>query len=158
MGIAAVLEKKPPAIVLVGSCGYYPGSNLRIGEMVLGEEMVLAPEGELPEIVVTRSRPAVFELAAPTARRAIVASTLGITTDDARAAILGRETKAHVENLEAFAVARGCELARIPVAILLGVTNGVGKNGRAEWRANAKSLVELVNATVRNQSRPRSPA
>jgi len=155
LGIARVLEKKPPAIVLVGGCGAYPGSTLQIGEIVLGEEMVLAPEGELPEIVATRSRPELFEVSA---RRVIVASTLGITTDDGRASILRRETNADVENLEAFAVARACELARIPVAILLGVTNGVGKNGRAEWRANAKRVAALVNAALRNRSTPRSPA
>ena len=151
-----VLETRPIAIVLVGSCGAYAGSSLEIGDVVLGHEMVLAHSGELPEVVPTRSRPRLFELAA---RRVIVASTLGITTDDTRASAIERETKAEVENLEAFAVARACERANVPVAILLGVTNRVGAGGRAEWKANAKRVTQAVNAfLLKNQTTPRSPA
>lgn len=141
LGIAAVLEKKPSAIVLVGSCGAYPGSGIDIGTIVVAREAVLVPEGELPKVVPVHSRPPAFAMEG---RRAIVASTLGITTDDARAKAIADDTGAHVENLEAFAVARACERANVPVAIVLGVTNIVGKNGRAEWRANAQAIAKRV--------------
>jgi futalosine hydrolase len=146
LGIAALLEKAPPAVVLVGSCGAYPGSGLDIGTIVVAREAVLIADGELPSVVPTRSRPPAFAMEG---RRVVVASTMGITTDDARAKSIADATDAHVENLEAFAVARACERANVPVAIVLGVTNVVGSQGRAEWRANAQRIALDVIAHVR---------
>ena len=141
LGISAVLERKPSAIVLVGSCGAYPGSGIEIGTIVVAREVVLAHEGELPKVVPTRSRPPAHAMEG---RRVVAASTMGITTDDARAKAIADDTGAHVENLEAFAVARACERANVPVAIVLGVTNVVGSSGRAEWRANAQAIAKRV--------------
>lgn len=146
LGIAGVLETKPTAVVLVGSCGAYPGSGIAIGEIVVAREAVLIAEGELPSVVPVRSRPLAFAMEG---KRVVVATTLGITVDDARAKSIADATDAHVENLEAFAVARACERANVPVAIVLGVTNIVGRKGRAEWRANAQRIALEVIAHVR---------
>ena len=146
LGMAEVLGKKPSGVILVGSCGAY--RDFSIGDVVQGEEVWLAPDGELPDIVPTKVRPRPIHFPVP---RAIVASTLGITVRKVK-------SEAQVENLEAFAVARACERANVPLAILLGVTNLVGPQGRAEWRANAKRMVAVVNDFVRNQSTPRSRA
>jgi futalosine hydrolase len=145
LGISEVLAQKPEAIVLVGSCGAYPGTDLAIGDVVLADEAVLVTEGDLPDIVPIRSRPPLFEMAL---RHVRVATTTGITVDDARAAAIAKRTGASIENLEAFAVARGCERANIPLAMILGVTNTVGSKGRAEWRANAKRIATAIATLI----------
>lgn len=145
--IGAVLSKRPPAVLLIGSCGAYPSAGLAIGDVVLGRAFVLASSsGELGP-VPNAARPPPLSWP-PLEREVIVASTLSITTDDDAARALQASSGAHVENLEAFAVARACELARVPFAALLGVTNLVGGRGRAEWRANAARVAASVIARL----------
>lgn len=153
LGALRVLGRRPARVLLVGSCGAYPGSGLRVGDIVAPREAVLASEGALPapvprRVAVAGTRPG---------RAVVVASPLGVTTSDARAAEIARETGAHVENLEAFAVARACEDAGVPLEVVLGVTNAVGARGREEWRANAARVAAAVLAAVRNPTRAPSP-
>jgi len=146
IGIARVLMGKPPGVLLIGSCGAYAGCGLSIGDIVLGTRFLLAASrgelGPIPNEARPKSLPR-------RGRSAVVCSTLSITTDDEEAARLEKQSGAHVENLEAFAVARACELAGVPFTAVLGVTNTVGKNGRAEWRANAERVAELVIEVVK---------
>jgi futalosine hydrolase len=163
----------PPCVLLLGSCGAYPGSGLAIGDIVSARACVLAcaatAEGRagLPEPIPRR----VEVLGLPDHRTAVVATTVGITTDDALAAALAREAGADVENLEAFSVARACARASVPFAALLGVTNLVGAGGREQWRANRTEVAERVCGAarellsnpararwLRSPTTPRSPA
>jgi nucleoside phosphorylase len=129
--------------VLVGTCGAYEGSGLRIGDVVAAKTVCLADGGvaegraAFPEIMRQRldlSPDMRASLTAAGAREARVATTLGVTTDDACAHRLAECGEA--EHLEAFAVASACAAAGVPLAIVLGVANTVGASGRAEWRAN----------------------
>jgi nucleoside phosphorylase len=84
------------------------------------------------------------------ARSCTVASTLSITTDDALAALLA--PKGDVEHLEAYGVARACQSASVPCAIVLGIANRVGAKGREEWRAHhltaSARTAELVRRAI----------
>ncbi|HEX3772237.1 MAG TPA: hypothetical protein VHV30_15280 [Polyangiaceae bacterium] len=139
-------ELAPRAVVLVGSCGAYAGAALAIGDVVLGGRLSLADlaavdglaafpppmalvmetEGRLSD-AITRASGGV--------RRAPVATTLAITTDDAAAARIAHGG-AEVEHLETHGVAAACAGREVPFAVVLGVANAVGSRGRAEWLAN----------------------
>jgi nucleoside phosphorylase len=73
-------------------------------------------------------------LAGENIRRADVATTLAITTDDALANSIAASLRCEVEHLEAFAVAAACLRASVPFAVALGIANRVGSTARDEWR------------------------
>jgi nucleoside phosphorylase len=131
----ALAEVAPDAVLLLGTCGVF-------GRAVIGE-IVVVREVRLVDPVTVEGRAALPYPAGPItlsaeafseARSVVALNPLGITTDDALAATLGEHGE--VEHLEAFAVARACQLASVPCSILLGVTNAVGARGRGEWRAH----------------------
>jgi hypothetical protein len=78
-------------------------------------------------------------------RLATVSTTLGITESDRLAAIFSG-AGAEVENLEAFSVVRAA--GDIPVTVVLGVTNIVGKGGGEDWLGNFREMMQLVARTV----------
>jgi hypothetical protein len=86
------------------------------------------------------------------ARACTIANTLAVTTDDALARTIAGA--GDVEHLEAYAVARACRLSspRVDCAIVLGITNTVGRSGRHEWRANhvhaSAKVAELAAAAI----------
>ncbi|HXX68634.1 MAG TPA: hypothetical protein VEK07_15710 [Polyangiaceae bacterium] len=134
---------RPRAVVLLGTCGAYASSNLALGEVIVSrvvrlvEPMVFAGSMQFPDPMRTRiaCQDRLCEaLARCGARPADVATTLGITVDDDAAEIVARSSAAHVEHLEAFAVALACDAANVPFAAVLGVANRVGSRGRQEWR------------------------
>jgi len=113
----ALAELGAGTVVLVGTCGAYRGAGLAIGDVIVANVVrvadVAAAEGraEFPAPMVTslpsdsRLR---LELARSGARPAHVATTLGITVDDASAARVAQATGSQVEHLEAFGVATAC--------------------------------------------------
>jgi futalosine hydrolase len=146
-GTATRLETHAPrAVVLVGTCGAYPGSRLSIGDIALArtvalvEPAVLEGRSAFPEPMSTRIHPhAAMTAAIATAGATLVdaATTLAVTTDDALATSLSR--RGAVEHLEAFAVASACASKNVPFAAALGVANEVGSRGRPQWRENHAS-------------------
>jgi nucleoside phosphorylase len=138
---------RPRAVVLIGTCGAYAQPDRAspgIGEAVvasgvrLSDAGVLSRASELPPALSTSCR------TDETLRAALalgglasveVATTLGITVDDEVAARMAR-TGAEVEHLEAFSVAFACQAAGVAFAAVLGVSNLVGTNARAQWKAN----------------------
>jgi futalosine hydrolase len=146
-GTATRLEAHAPhAVVLIGTCGAYPGSGLAIGDIALArtvslvEPAVLEGRAAFPEPMSARVDPhAAMTAAIATAGGALVdvATTLAVTTDDALAALLGR--RGAVEHLEAFAVGIACAAKNVPFAAALGVANVVGTRGRSQWRENHAS-------------------
>jgi len=141
----AIAELAPRLVVLVGTCGAYRASGLAIGDVVVADGVRVADgfavEGraEFPAPMVTAlasdPRPRT-ELVARGARSVDVATTLGITVDDASAARIAQGTQAQVEHLEAFGVAHACAVRGVPFAAVLGVANFVGTGAREEWRTN----------------------
>ncbi|HEY1954712.1 MAG TPA: hypothetical protein VGH28_03855 [Polyangiaceae bacterium] len=162
LGAARVLAtRKPREVVLVGTVGAYPGSGLGIGDVVRAEKVLLAaPSGALIEAIsrridLDRSDPNDLTLSA---RSVIVATTLAVTTDDTVASALEASTGAHVEHLEAFAVARACETAGVPFSAIFGVANIVGARGREEWRANHEAAAAAACRLLRSRPTMPSPA
>ena len=168
IGTAGLLaEHAPDSVLLLGTCGSAPGSSLAIGDIVVARSVLLVDPATAEGRAALPWSPAPIEgaeVAAFVAAGAIaarVATTLGITTDDALAATLARD--AETEHLEAYAVARACAVRGIPCTVLLGITNVVGSTGRAAWRANhvavsAKVADLAVRALARTSTRAQSRA
>jgi purine-nucleoside phosphorylase len=71
-------------------------------------------------------------------------------------------TGAALENLEVFSVARAAHAAGLPFAAVLGISNVVGPNAHAEWRANhlaaSRAACHVVWSTLRPEARGPRPA
>jgi nucleoside phosphorylase len=156
LGTQRVLAAHRPAhVVLVGTAGAYEGSRLAIGDVVAASRIVLAAPagGALPDAIPSAIATDVALTSSFAAKPVIVATTLAITTDDDTARALERATGAAAEHLEAFAVARACELAGIPFTAVLGIANIVGARGRAAWREHHERAAAAACAVVRNPTR-----
>ena len=156
---ATLVRRRVRAVVLLGTCGAYPGSNLAIDQVVVSrvitlvDPAVLAGSMHFPGPMQTRidsHGPLGDALAQCGAQPADVATTLAVTVDDAAAGHIGQVSGASVEHLEAFAVAIACANANVPFAALLGVANTVGSRGRDEWRVHHSSAAaRAVRIAVR---------
>jgi futalosine hydrolase len=158
LGAARVVaERKPIHVVLIGTVGAYPSSGLSIGDVVVAKRVVLAaPSGEMVGAMPASvdADPSIFPM-----KRVVVATTLAITTDDAVAAAIEGTTAAHVEHLEAFAVARACAHAGVRFSAVFGVANVVGSKGREQWRENhERAAAAACAALLRNPTTMPSPA
>ncbi len=157
-GAAARVDAvQPRAVVLVGTCGAYPGGPLQVGDVVVARSVSLidplVEEGRaaFPEPMSERietHRAMSAALGASGAPNADVATTLALTTDDALAKKLGLATETDVEHLEAYAVASACASLNVPFAAVLGVANIVGSEGRAQWRREHPSVSDKVAQRV----------
>ncbi|MGE3801022.1 MAG: hypothetical protein AB7H80_08385 [Candidatus Kapaibacterium sp.] len=140
----AILEQRPERLIFFGTCGAYPASGLKIGEIISATTLSLGSgDTSRGEMRIPGLLPAEVEVGAGELRElknARVVCTLGVTENDALALLLGRE--GDVENLELFSVARAA--GDIPVTGLLGVTNIVGANGGREWRENYRSVMRSL--------------
>lgn len=167
-----IVQLSPRAVVLVGSCGIYPGRGDLAGRStvqpldilvaeraVLVDPAVLQQRGAFPEPMQVSVQPDAglglgLSAQAERARRCVIGTTLSITTDDALATEIGKSGACDAENLEVFAVALACAQADIPFAAVLGVTNVVGSTGRVDWnrfqRQAAVSVAELVLRWLHN--------
>jgi nucleoside phosphorylase len=152
-----LLEMRPRAVVLLGTCGAYLGSGIAVGEVIAARRVRLVDHGVArgvaqfpdPMSVVTDAHPAsLHTLVQAGARAADVATTLAITVDDAAAALIARAGAAHVEHLEAYGVAAACAARGVPFTAALGVANTVGARARDEWRTHhrtaAAAAVDVV--------------
>jgi nucleoside phosphorylase len=161
-GAARLIEElAPAAIFLVGTAGLYPGATIApvIGSAVIAGTLHLASAsvaggsaylpGPLPAVATPSPRLTRALDAATRLPRATVACPLGISGTRAIARRLQTATSADVENLEAFAVARAATAARVPFAAVLGISNRVGPQSHAEWRAHADTAAGAACAALR---------
>ncbi|CAN5916875.1 hypothetical protein BH11MYX4_BH11MYX4_63150 [soil metagenome] len=140
-----VVRHTPEVALLIGTAGALPRADaLGIGQVVVASAVRLVDAGildgraELPPPMPATARldGAVHDvLVARGVKSVQIANTVGITVDDALAARLGAGDD-HVEHLEAFAFARACAASSVRAGIVLGIANGVGARGHAEWLAN----------------------
>ncbi|HEX3344431.1 MAG TPA: hypothetical protein VHS09_07645 [Polyangiaceae bacterium] len=160
-----LVEMQPGAVVLLGTCGTYPGSGIAVGEVIAARRVRLvdpsAVQGRAqfpdPMSVMTDTHASSLQaLVRVGARAADVATTLAVTVDDATAALLPRGTACHVEHLEAYRVAAACAARGVPFGAALGVANVVGSRAREEWRAHhraaAAAAVDVVLRCVEELS------
>lgn len=161
-----IVQFSPRAVVLVGSCGIYPGRpdvqplDILIADRVsLVDTAVVQQRGAFPEPMQTSMETDAglgvgLSAHGQRVRRAVIGTTLSITTDDALANVVGQAGICDAENLEAFSIALACAQRDIPFAAVLGVTNLVGSTGRIDWgrfqRQAAISVAELVLRWLHN--------
>jgi nucleoside phosphorylase len=146
-------EMQPRVVLLVGTCGAYPGSGLSLGEAVAARRVRLVSHAvvdgaaQFPEpmsIASDAHAPTLEALARAGGRVADVATTLAITIDDATASRVARASGAHVEHLEAHGVASACAARGIPFGAVLGVANAVGPRAREEWRMHHRAAASAA--------------
>jgi nucleoside phosphorylase len=149
----------PRAALLVGSYGVYPGAfEFAPGRVLIPSRVcatcaaTLAGKAAFPQPMAAQlDTDAALSSGLAAQRtdtaRGTLATTLGITTDDALAHELAR-SGCVAENLEAIAVALACHDAGAAFSAVLGCTNVVGAQGRKQWLEHravaARESAELV--------------
>lgn len=156
-----LLALKPRAVVMVGSCGVYPGlptyqpHDLVVAPRVIAlDHAVIQGGSEWPTPMTTTidaSPPMVAGLSAGRARThvAIVASPLAMTRSDSLSARIPSVAGAHVENTDVFGVAMAASGANVPFACVLGVANIVGSTGHSDWQQfQREAVTQAANAVL----------
>lgn len=151
-----VAAEAPSAIVLVGTCGVYPGNAASLDSAIVGDRFHLIDAGHAsdraafpgPMQVELAPDEALMSALASGNARGPVATTLAITTDDGLAGDLGARSRCAFEHLEVFGVAQACAITKTRFAAVLGIANVVGSNGRAEWRAHHEAASSAALAIV----------
>jgi len=139
-GAASLLARhEVERVAVVGTAGVLPraatrfpiGTAVVAGSTTLVDAEVLRGLAERPDALVDA-----FALdARDESTGARVATTTGITVDHALARTI-EEAGFDLEHLELAGVAAACAAARRPLSAVLGISNVVGPEGRAEWRAH----------------------
>jgi nucleoside phosphorylase len=135
----ALAETRPDRVILVGTAGFFAGSGLSIGGVVVARRarLVVREPEYVPAVMPTQVN-ADADLASALAATlsaplVTVASPVGVTCRDDEAARLGRDG-AEVEQLECFALLAAAARAGVPATAILAISNRVGASGAAEWR------------------------
>lgn len=141
---------RPDAVILVGTAGSLPGGP-PVGAVIAARRLVPgAPAASLGLGYVPLPCPPLE--ADPALRRALrlpeadVVTNVAITTDPRLADALAAE--ASVEHMEAYGAAWACAEAAVPFAAVLGITNRVGPDAHAEWRAHRAAAEAAARAAV----------
>jgi futalosine hydrolase len=144
----ALADGRPKAIVVCGVGGAYPGSGLKIGDVVCaevecyGDLGASSPAGFLDMKalgfpVVASPAPLFNELPMqvfPVAERAKFVTLNTCTGTDAAAREIEARTGGKVENMEGAAVAHVAHLHGIPVGEVRGISNIVTTRDKSAWR------------------------
>ena len=153
-----LVQLRPRSVVLLGSCGVYPGlAEPELLGLLVPDRIVLLdsatldgaagfPEPMARDLETSVSLSSGLRGAAQTGT---LATTMTVTSDDDLALRLAA-SGCTSENLEAFSVGLACKEAGIPFAAVMGVTNIVGAEGRKHWRQNHSAAARLVCAHVRS--------
>lgn len=143
----AILQDKPAAIVVCGVGGAYPGSGLRIGDVVSAELECygdLGADGPSGFLDMKALGFAVIETPElfndlpmqlfPTDRRAKFITVSTCTGTDVMARAIEARTGGGVENMEGAAVAHVAHLHRIPVGEVRAISNIVTDRDTTKWK------------------------
>ena len=147
----ALAEERPARVILVGTAGALPGSQLAIGSIVVvARALLIVRPGEYVPAILSSMAEADEALAGECARTlgaplVTAASGVGITSSDEEAARLA--ATAQVEHLESFAVLSVAR-HRVPATAVLAIANTVGSRAQEEWRANRAAAEAAAIAAV----------
>jgi nucleoside phosphorylase len=148
---STLVTHKPDVVVMVGTCGAYPGGPA-IGTTVVSRRIGLAfgvaamGLGYVPRPLPPLSAdPAI--LARLTIPQVNVLTCGAVSTDTKLAERLADGWQ--VEHLEAFGVAWACHMANVPFCAILGIANIVGPNAHLEWLANREAAQQAARQVVR---------
>lgn len=144
-GLAHFLEDyRPERVIGIGTAGIINSGAYRIGDIVCASSVSVASHdasvyalSNMPDIAL--SAPVGFT-------HARVFCPQEITCSLARKKIL----QAHhdVENLEAYSYAFVAGRFKIPIKILLGLTNEAGPDAHAQWRANSGYVCDKLKTIL----------
>jgi purine-nucleoside phosphorylase len=129
-------NERPDAVVLLGTAGAY-ASGPEIGQVVAARTVgLVSGTAALGKGYVPRA-PGPIETD-PALRGGLpevdVATLVAITIDPALATLVGAHWQ--VEHMEAYGVAAACAAVGVPFGAVLGITNRVGPDAHAEWKAH----------------------
>lgn len=155
-----ILAVNPRAVILIGSCGVYPGlPQYRPHDILVSTRLSLishavqARRSQWPGPMVTTAEcnPLLAAGLASVGGRifqAPLGCTLAQTVDDNVAASVHPGTGCEAENLEAFSVAMACKAADIPFTSVLGVSNIVGSTGAHDWAQFQRAAVNRAAEVI----------
>lgn len=143
-------QERPSAVIFLGTAGQLPGgpavgSVIRAGRLGLGEAAAALGRGYVPmplPVLQATAGPAPTEVHG----EASVLTNAAITTDPA---LIEAYAGWEVEHMETYGVALACAEAGVPFGAILGITNIVGPDAHAQWRANRDLLQVRVQAVAR---------
>lgn len=153
-GMATGLSPPPEGVILVGTCGAYPGSGLAIGARVVVARSRVVDPSVLSGTSVALGEHVLESDATLVARVAAIgtavtcATTLSLTTSRELGETIARATGAAVEHLETHGVAVACAAAKVPFVAVLVVANHVGPNGRAEWSEHHRRVEDELGEAL----------
>lgn len=134
---------QPRAVILLGTCGIYPGiagyqplDVLVPNRLVAFDHACDAGLATFPNTMTTEITPTPAMAAGLAGQRAhvvAVGSPPAVTTSDDTAAALPARHRCDAEHVEAFGVATACALARIPFGAVLAVTHLVGSTAKQDF-------------------------
>lgn len=150
----------PRAVILIGTCGVFPGLTqyrpydvLLPTRIQLADATVLARKATFPDPMQTtvECQPLLRSALAASAPRAVqtaLTSMMAPITDDALAAGLHAATGCDADNGELFGIAAACQAANVPFAAALGVSNLVGSTGRHDWAQFQREAVTQAGQCI----------
>ncbi len=165
-------------MIMVGSAGAFPGSDLEIGDVAIASSEILAELGVCAERgsgdATALNLPGVEQtifLDAPLAKDMLGAAAgpfrsrigsfltvVGVSDSEEQAAARAKRFQPLVENMEGYALALAGQRAGIPVAEVRGVSNLAGVRDKSQWNldlANERAQ-EVVLAFCRTHALPTS--
>lgn len=126
--------RSPDAVVLLGTAGAYPGGPA-IGAVVTARTVAQGSGTAAMGLGYVPLAPAPITcVPAPGLPAVDVLACEAISTAPELARRLGE--RGAVEHMEAFGAAWACATAGVPFTAVLAITNEVGPDAHAQWRAN----------------------
>lgn len=144
-----VARQRPARVLLVGIAGSFAPERLALGSAASFREVAIEGIGAgFPQWPGIEDR---LALAPAGAAETLLLTVWAASDSPAQAAQrLERRPAAAAEDMEGFAVAFACALARVPCTIVRGISNAVGERDKRRWRiadalaaARARALEQL---------------
>jgi nucleoside phosphorylase len=156
-----VFQLDPMAVVHVGTCALYPGSDHAPGDVLVAERIDLVDHAvasgvasfpDPMQLSVSTTQMLTRGIAAARARVQTIALASCLADSIDERITLERKTQLGVmaENLEAFAIAHACRLAEVPFTSVVAPTHVTGPNGRAERQTFERQATLAVAEVVLN--------
>ncbi len=148
----AIEQQRPDGVIVVGIGGAYPGSGLKISDVVCAESETFGDLGvETPDgfVQLTDFLQSTYPLQLfPAPRRALFVTVSTCTGTDELSALIHSRTQGAVENMEGAAAAQIAARYGIPIGEVRGISNFTGRRDRASWKvkeAAAAAQKRLLN-------------
>lgn len=139
--MATLLEqRRPDAVVMIGTAGAYLGSGLQVGQPIAARRCGLSHGVAAMGLGYVPRPPATVECAGhllenvPGLVRADVLTVGAVTTDTVLAGRLSDGWQ--VEHMETFGAACACAQRGVPFLAVLGIANDVGPEAHSQWLVN----------------------